>query len=42
MLLLMKFKCGVLRCIDGNPVQVIGGLLDWLDVSSASGHDLLP
>ena len=32
----------VLRCIDGNPVQVIGSLLDWLDVGSTGGNDLFP
>lgn len=32
----------MLRCIDGNPVQVIGSLLDRLDVGSAGRNDLFP
>ena len=32
----------MLRCIDGNPVKVIGFLLDRLDVGSTGRNDLFP
>lgn len=40
--LIGKRTADVLRCIDGNPVQVIGSLLDRLDVGSTGGNDLFP